>query len=779
MRLTEIIHLYTDRQIKATCFFGIDPREATNYFRDNSKEATVSFNNDELFNELIYKEDVKINNNNFWISPCSYSNNKRKKDNFKSMSFLVLDYDDGYSIADLQKNLDAVELSYIIYTTKSHQQDKITKSGDTKKACDRFRCFIPLSKDIETSQALYQFMQVVKNIEPFSYADKACFESSRMYHMNPDCDTFISKNKYCLDAEKLIEAGKSYLKRFTAGNSKNYDDKDVEQLVFDITNTKLNKYLRRSMQQYHDNTEWKSENTYSKIFGSVCHAFTKKSDWNIVYQALINWEVYKDWISRKPYQKATTKQMVSKCYFTVFENELKAKNPVNEIDIKDLSIDIDFARNGLELRKSRKMLNEISNTDMLLDYCMKSDDKRIILQSPCGGGKSTASIAYIATNANNENPIWLISETRLLCLANKQELEQVYNIDVGYLSGFDLKRCSKAVIDSNGSYYIDDMKSMREAYNRSFCSGCSDIKTCYFYQSRNKEKEILSKSAIVMTHKKLITLFQQNKIPDNVTIIIDEELKRWENLSFIENDLFELRNIVKDVHLWNDQTLIIEYQDFIFALEKLMNECKNNSGVECCDISLSKDLKYQLFKILCKNEISSSLDTDTFDQLNEFVNFFSNQSTKYMRFQKGDCFNSYDCGTDTINFNIPNKTIILNASANYSHVTWEDFVIYKIKESLSFQNTTFHCILANPTKRRIMTGGKNQKPLIDTIIKKAENIITINNINDIFIARDKSINNPTLKKFTDKMTKQKKNVATIARGNIQSNNTARCAPEQR
>jgi hypothetical protein len=287
-----------------------------------------------------------------------------------------------------------------------------------------------------------------------------------------------------------------------------------------------------------------------------------------------------------------------------------------------------------------------------------------------------------------------------------------------------------------------------------------------------------------MTHKKLINLLQKSSVPASVKLIIDEELKRWESYSFSINQFNTFQRKVGDYKQWNDVKLAEEYERFITNLEAFMDVCVNNAGVELKYCTISDELQKQLYKIFSVKEKeeqerqpSNYQIANKYDMLYEFIKFFSNNSLKYMKFNVQSIgsteVETYDCSTDAIQFNIPNKTIILNASAQFSHVEWEDFVIYKIDEELDFSNTTFYCILANATKRRIMEGSKNQKPLIDTILKKADNIIKEKEIKDIFLATDKKCTNEKIKKFRIKHEKQKCNIVNIARGNIQSNNSAR------
>lgn len=787
MITNEIVSPYIRRKGYLTILAGADPKEATINFINNFDDSTAFCDMDDLFDTSIYKHG-ETDNNKLYISPFSYRTNSRKKDNFKEMSFLALDFDDGLSIVELQSLLGKVKLAHAIYTTKSHQVKKIMHSGKEHHACDRYRCFIPISESIKTSKSLFQFFHAIKAIYPFSEADKACFESARIFNVYPYGKVFINKAKNCLNVEQLIEMGKDSIHKVTAGNHKKYESIDDKQLIFN-ENEKADENLIKSMNEYYKNTEWKIENTHQKIFGCICAAFNRNSNWSTVYKSIQEWNIYKEWLTRHPNQKCESKKLVSKCFNLVYGVDIQAKNPTHPYDEKELFISLDYADNCLKLRQHRNMSKEISSTDMLLEKAMNDDVKRIIIQSPCGGGKSTAAMSYMATYASSTNPVWYIAETRDLCEKFKYELDEVYKSNVGYLSGFNPAQCTKVeymqLPDGEG-YHIEGIWSTREAYKHDFCKGCYDRDTCHFFKSRHETKTILDKQCVVMTHKKLINLIQREEVPPHVSLIIDEELKRWENFSFTQNHFNTFERKFSKYDKWDDVGLASEYKTFMDDLKNIMEESANTYGVELEYFSISPQLRKHLLKILNSEESEELLNhndmnqyyvADKYDKLNEFVSFFSNDSIKYIRHSiqsiKDSEVEIWDCATDAIQFLIPNKTIILNASAQYSHVKWEEFVIYKLNEKVEVPNTTFHCLLANPTKRRIMKGGKNQKPLIDSILNQADMLIKEKNIKEVFIATDKVYLNNKIDDFISKHTKRKHNVVQIARGNIQSNNLAR------
>jgi hypothetical protein len=155
--------------------------------------STASFETDELFTENLYKE-AYIDNSSIWLSPYSYRTNSRKKVDFKQMSFLALDYDEEVTVQAIRNKLDDIEMSYVIYTTKSHQKEKETPSGEVHPPCDRFRVFLPISRNIESAQSVFSFVQACKILFPDS--DNSCFETARMFHLNPYGEIYLSGKVY-------------------------------------------------------------------------------------------------------------------------------------------------------------------------------------------------------------------------------------------------------------------------------------------------------------------------------------------------------------------------------------------------------------------------------------------------------------------------------------------------------------------------------------------------------------------------------------------------------
>ena len=93
-------------------------------------------------------------------SPSAYKSARRAKDEFESISLLVLDVDDGCTLDEAQDHFRPFK--YIIAPSRNHQKEK-----DKKPACDRFRVIIPLSREITDQNEYVATAQWALKMWPF------------------------------------------------------------------------------------------------------------------------------------------------------------------------------------------------------------------------------------------------------------------------------------------------------------------------------------------------------------------------------------------------------------------------------------------------------------------------------------------------------------------------------------------------------------------------------------------------------------------------------------
>jgi hypothetical protein len=125
------------------------------------------------------KEFCSIITSEVW-SPIIWKQGLRTIANFDHCQWVALDFDDG--LFTLQNALDTIkdfDLTAILGTTKSHQKEKISKSGKIQPACDRFRLVIPTASICRNSE-VYEY-----NMRHFILmfgCDRSCKDSARFFY---------------------------------------------------------------------------------------------------------------------------------------------------------------------------------------------------------------------------------------------------------------------------------------------------------------------------------------------------------------------------------------------------------------------------------------------------------------------------------------------------------------------------------------------------------------------------------------------------------------------
>lgn len=111
-------------------------------------------------------------------SLSTFKNNRRSIDNFEKTNCIGLDIDAGMTLEQAEQSFK--NMRHLIMPTKSHQKEKVLKSGETLPACDRFRVILFLSKPITDAETYYATWQAIANIYPA--IDPACKDPSRQFY---------------------------------------------------------------------------------------------------------------------------------------------------------------------------------------------------------------------------------------------------------------------------------------------------------------------------------------------------------------------------------------------------------------------------------------------------------------------------------------------------------------------------------------------------------------------------------------------------------------------
>jgi hypothetical protein len=106
-----------------------------------------------------------------------FKDNYRNINNFEKSYFIGIDVDEGLSLEDAKRIF--ADHKHIIGTTRSHQKDKVTKSGKVKPACDRFRIILFLTEPITDAETFYTTWFSLES--KFEGLDPACKDPSRFW----------------------------------------------------------------------------------------------------------------------------------------------------------------------------------------------------------------------------------------------------------------------------------------------------------------------------------------------------------------------------------------------------------------------------------------------------------------------------------------------------------------------------------------------------------------------------------------------------------------------
>ena len=235
-----------------------------------------------------YNEDIKcermeelVCNSNIQFSPFNYTDNTKKKENWDNskQNSIWLDFDDGATIEEARDWFK--EYTYLLYTTKSHQQEK------KGIVCDRFRLVLPAS-NVPTGELYWAMMRELESLLPI---DKQVNTPTGAFLGNSDakvytnmgkvydCSPLLSMAQYRLSNEKKakelkkrkrLENLEQQVYTINVQDIKNYVEKEdvleiLDELGYDV-NFRLGKFKLREDERTHSAKVY--QNGYIYDYGS-------------------------------------------------------------------------------------------------------------------------------------------------------------------------------------------------------------------------------------------------------------------------------------------------------------------------------------------------------------------------------------------------------------------------------------------------------------------------------------------------------------------------------
>ena len=190
------------------------------------------------------------------FSPFEYNDNIKSKDSWNNnrQDTLWLDFDDGTSLLEAQEMFK--QYSYVIYTTKSHQEDK------KGIKCDRFRVILP-SVNIPRGDLYFAMMEELSTLLPI---DKQVNTKTGSFLGNTnaevyvntgkqyDCSFLLSMAEYrlanqlkkkSLVKQRKLENLENQVHRINAADVKNYLDIEDTLDLLEELGYEVNRYTKK------------------------------------------------------------------------------------------------------------------------------------------------------------------------------------------------------------------------------------------------------------------------------------------------------------------------------------------------------------------------------------------------------------------------------------------------------------------------------------------------------------------------------------------------------
>jgi hypothetical protein len=713
----------------------------TEYCRDVSSRdwhvATVPFTDLEqrsVHNEL----DV-------YLSPITWQHNRRDKDDFASCSFLAIDFDSPH--VTFGGKLSAIkyrhDLLSIVATSRHHQKPKVKGGGKVEPACDRFHLFIALDRVITDSAEYDDFYAGILCHPFFKHADPQCMDRVRIFGAGgPDSIVRLHEGQHAISVDAVLDGYRSGLldKKQPA---KPQPRRGLAPISVNLGTgvEKADGNVIRWMWDHYEKTPWREEQTTrARIFGTICYALADlQCVPGSIAASVREWGVYRDWLGRHPEKEGELADTIKRALERVAEEQklplpLVPRNPVVEFD-QTVDLPPDLRASTLKLRESRGMSGETSRVDELLYHCMTDPDvQRAIINTPCGSGKTTSAVAYAACRANTEHPIWIVTDTRKALKCSRDELRDVFGEQPGYLTGFDLDECP--VFESL------PVPHERYMYSRKTtpCHECSPEhqQQCAFHGtvfSVAKRGQTLRRPIVLVTHRRFVSLISNRQIPAEASIIVDEELKRWQKFIVASHELTLLKDVLRP-YLRADNldgmNEIEMWREFVDGLDAVMKEAQDSRRGIRADLVLEPVFAGYLVKRLHNAEDADIRDGTIHERLtlyswaHEFVRYFGHPSPKCLFYTSGD----WTFSADTISMDLPNRIIFLNASAMYSPVEWEGATIYRLVNRHSYPHLHLHTDDGNPTR-------KSKADNLDSFRSRCDAFLQAHRDSRVFMAVDK------------------------------------------
>jgi len=457
-----------------------------------------------------------------------------------------------------------------------------------------------------------------------------------------------------------------------------------------------------------------------KLLGRFCNADLSK-----VKASLLSIKEYQDWLMRQPHQYLCIDRTILNAYEWILSQSLDraeikpllSKTPIHTV-----------ITSGRKLSKAYKakiaLLPQVptamtTESYKLLQFAIENSGyNHNIVTVPCGMAKSLGSAAYVSAFASSKNRYWIVKDTIQSAIECRSLLYDLGmgKADIGLIAGYDSYRCQS----HKNEWYLHKLSKAlpncewKTMYSRdsSPCLQCPVLQNCAFGTVFKHSKSEWEKPIVVLSHEKFLRMAECGKIPESVTLIIDESPSVFESYELTHED-------------WNILFEILDGTMFsgTHYLRAIRACCKGGTAVNPFR-SLSPELIDYLtrYSHSCKDEHTSEI-------IAKYVHFFRHDQYRQVMLNRTN--HSLVFCRDRVSFSLKNKMVILDASAELSCVEWDGYRILKSEEhkKVSYDNVTLYPCFGNPTLSHI---NRKSSEYFETVKKH------IGDSSIVFLASNKS-----------------------------------------
>lgn len=112
-------------------------------------------------------------------SPLVWTDGLRHSNNFLESGLIALDFDDGrLTVAEALKLCEMSRVAFVLGTSKSHQKEKVTKTGKISPAVDRFRLVYKVASITRRRDFYEHTLDAIISLYP---CDSSCRDAGRFF----------------------------------------------------------------------------------------------------------------------------------------------------------------------------------------------------------------------------------------------------------------------------------------------------------------------------------------------------------------------------------------------------------------------------------------------------------------------------------------------------------------------------------------------------------------------------------------------------------------------